>query len=122
MDEQNKLKLQQLAPETEHEIIKSIDKDEDKHTQLLNLSMPESKAKTGGLVGKLCLAVGAKVMLTVNVDVSDGLVNGTRGTVQAIIKIGSEVTLVLVKFDHSQVGAKAIAQSQYRRSCTNQPT
>ena len=113
VDEQNKLKLQQLAPETEHEIIKSIDKDKDKHTQLLNLSMPESKAKTGGLVGELRLAVGAKVMLTVN-DVSDGLVNGTRGTVQAIIKTGSEVTLVLVKFDHSQVGAKAIAQSQCR--------
>ena len=50
-------------------------------------------------------------MLTVNVDVSDGLVNGARGTVQAIIKTGSEVTLVLVKFDHSRVGAKAIAKS-----------
>ena len=50
----------------------------------------------------------------VNVDVSDGLVNGARGTVQAIIKTGSEVTLVLVKFDHSQIGAKAIAQSHYR--------
>ena len=39
---------------------------------------------------------------------SDGLVNGARGTAQAIIKTGSEVTLVLVEFDHSQVGAKAI--------------
>ena len=53
-------------------------------------------------------------MLTVNVDVSDGLVNGARGTVQAIIKTGSDVTLVLVRFDHSRVGLKAIAQSQYR--------
>ena len=34
-------------------------------------------------------------------------------TVEAIIKTGSEVTLVLAKFDHSQVGAKATAQSQY---------
>ena len=48
-------------------------------------------------------------MLTVNVDV-----NGARGTVQAIIQTGSEVSLVLVKFHHCQVGAKAIAQSQYR--------
>ena len=53
-----------------------------------------------------------------NVDVSDGLVNGARGTVQDIIKTGSEVTLVLVKFDHSQVGTTAIAQSQY---CSQYP-
>ena len=114
VDEQNKLKLRQLAPENEHVVIKSIDKDKDKHTQLLDLRMPENKAKTGGLVSELHLAIGAKVMLTVNVDVSDGLVNGARGTVQAIIKSGSEVTLVLVRFDHSRVGTKAIAQSQYR--------
>ena len=85
VDQQSKLKLHELAPEREHEIIKSINSDKDKHTQLLNLSIPESnaksKAKTSGLVGELCLAVGAKVMLTVNVDVSDGLVNGARGTV-----------------------------------------
>ena len=37
--------------------------------------LTEDKSKTGGLVGELHLAVGAKVMLTVNVDVSDELVN-----------------------------------------------
>ena len=108
IDEQNKLKLRELAPEEEHVVI-----NKDKHTQLLDLSMPENKAKTGGLVGELHLSIGAEVMLTVSV-VSDGLVNGARGTVQAIIKTGSEVTLVLVKFDHSQVGTKAIVQNQYR--------
>ena len=41
-----------------------------------------------------------------------GVVNGARGTVQAI-KSGSQVTLVLVKFYRSQGGTKAIAQSQY---------
>ena len=64
-----------------YEIVKSIHKDKDKHTQPLNLSTPESKAKTGGLVGELYFAVGSKVMLTVNIDVSDGLVNRARGTV-----------------------------------------
>ena len=56
-------------------------------------------------------------MPTVNVDVSDGLVNGARGTVQDI-KTGSEVTSLLVKLDHSQVGTTAIAQSQY---CSEYP-
>ena len=85
VDEKNKLKLQEIAPEEQHEVIKSIDRDKDEHTQMLDLRMPDNKAKTGGLVSELCLAVGGKVMLTVKVDVSDGLVNGARGTVKAII-------------------------------------
>ena len=76
--------------------------------------MPTSKANIGGLVSELHLAVGAKVMLTVNVDVSDGLVNGARGTVEAIIRTANEVSLVLFKFNHSRVGATAIAKSHYR--------
>jgi hypothetical protein len=55
----------------EHEIIKSIDKDNDKHTQLLNVSKPENKSKTGGLVGELHLAVGAKVMLSMLMSQTD---------------------------------------------------
>ena len=77
--------------------------------------MPKSRANTGGLVSELHLAVEAKVMLTVNVDVSDGLVNGARGTVKAIIKTGSEVTSVLVKFDAERVGVAAIRNNHYRR-------
>ena len=103
-------KLCELAPEGEHVIIHAIDSTKHKHTQQLNLTMPSSKANTGGLVDELHLAVGAKVMLTVNVDVSDGLVNGARGTVKHIIQGHSgEVNLVLIKFEHYRVGTKSIA-------------
>ena len=66
--------------------------------------MPSNKLDSGGLVAELHLAVSAKDMLTVNVDILDGLVNGARGTVEDVIKIDNEVGLVLVKFDHPRVG------------------
>ena len=68
--------MHQLAPTSEHVVITAIDHTKDKSTSQLNMTMHKNKADTGGLVSKLHLAVGAKVMLTVNIDVSDGLVNG----------------------------------------------
>ena len=46
--------------------------------------------------------------VTTNVDVSDGLVNGARGeVVHVATNTDSKVTHVLVKFDNTDVGAKA---------------
>ena len=47
-------------------------------------------------------------MLTTNVDVSDGLVNGARGEVVHVVT--NSDACVLVKFDNSTVGRKS---SQY---------
>ena len=73
--------------------------------------MPKKKAETSGLVGELHLAMGAKVMLTIKV--SDGLVNGAMRRVVAIITTDNQVTLVLVKFEHDNIGVKAISNSHY---------
>ena len=102
-DEQNILKLDKLA---------AIDCMKHSHTSQFYVTMSTSKANTGGLVGELCLVVGANVMLTV---VSDGLVNGARGTVEAIITTSGEVSIVLVKFNHPRVGMSSIHKSQYRQ-------
>ena len=51
-------------------------------------------------------------MLTTNVDVSDGLVNGE--VVHVVTNSNDEVTCVLVKFDNSTVGCKSIQTSPYR--------
>ena len=56
------------------------------------------------------------MVLTTNVDVSDGLVNGARGEVVHVIVNNSEITSVLVKFDNNRVGLKSIQSSPHRYS------
>lgn len=106
--------LNQLTPEDQQVAIKAFGQSKDTHTSLLDVPMPTSKANTGGLVGVLRLAVGA-VMLVVNIDVSDGLVNGALGTVSGIITTGNQVTTILVKFNSDRVGVAAIQKSHYRQ-------
>ena len=60
---------------------------------------------------QLNLKEGAKIMLTYNIDTSDGLTNGTTGTVVGFIKNDGEpaetsrdVHKVLIKFDEHKDG------------------
>ena len=53
-------------------------------------------------------------MLTTNVDVSDGLVNGARGEVVHVVTNNHNVVkTVLVKFDNTHVGLKAMQSSPH---------
>ena len=90
-----------------------------KHIDLNHLSKEQSE--TGGLHDVLRIAVNARVMLTANVDVSDGLVNGTMGTVVGVITDDeNNVKTILIHFDNATIGLKCMqTTSSYKRVYPN---
>ena len=115
VDTRNNFMLNALAPESEQYSIQACDAvaGQTYHVELTTLS--EKRTDTGGLHSLLKLAIGARIMLTTNVDVSDGLVNGARGEVVHIaVNTENSVTHILVKFDNPEVGAKAKHASHFR--------
>ena len=120
VDKRNEHMLSALACDDEQYVIEAQDSatSETQHINMSNLS--KKKADTGNLHHKLRLAVGAKVMLTINVNVTDGLVNGARGEVLHFITDSNmKVKKILVKFNDKNVGKQAINTSPYRHLYSN---
>ena len=120
VDKRNSEMLNNLASEDQQVAIKSLDSISG-HTAHMNLfKLSEKRTETGGLHSTLKLAVGARVMLTANVDESDGLVNGARGTVVEFVRNGDVIVKILVLFDNPNVGTSAMQSNrstQYNNPC-----
>ncbi|CAB4011987.1 ATP-dependent DNA helicase PIF1 [Paramuricea clavata] len=97
--------------------IKAIYKKKDVNTGLIDVVISTKPSETGGLREVVSVAVGARIMLIVNIDVSHGLANGVCGSVVGIDSTDDNVHAILVQFDSRRVGVKAIAEShQYRQT------
>ena len=72
----------------------------------------DGSVHTTPFLDQLNLKVGARVMLTYNIDTVDGLTNGTMGHVVDYIYENGKVTHVLVKFDDPEDGKELRKQNK----------
>ena len=113
----NKKKLNTIASNEQQVTIRSFEdgKDSTGLIDLKKMKTPKTRNETGGLERELIVAVGARVMMTMNVDTADGLVNGVTGEVVAIKRNDTDkVSVILVKFDNIKVGQRAIESNQWK--------
>ncbi|KAJ8048785.1 ATP-dependent DNA helicase PIF1 [Holothuria leucospilota] len=111
VDDHNEEKLEQL--ETTKHTLPALDNCRDKHTGKLHVLPSTKHTETGGLRQNLRIAKGAKVMLTSNIDVSDGLVNGAVSVVVGFILSDEHVHKVMVKFSDERAGHRTQQHSPY---------
>ena len=111
VDNYNETKLQSL--DTPKYNIKAIDVDQIGGKVIKRHETPHKTTRKDdtALVPDLILAVGARTMLIVNIDVSDGLCNGVSGIIKGI-EFGNSQNMpkaVYVHFDSPRVGQKTRA-------------
>ena len=57
-------------------------------------------------LNNLKIKEGARIMVTLNVNTTDGLVNGSFGTIIKVVLSNGQVNHLIVKFDNPKFGAK----------------
>ncbi|XP_041863244.1 uncharacterized protein LOC121653673 isoform X1 [Melanotaenia boesemani] len=114
VDEYNEEQLMSTCPD--HIVITAQDFGYNKKTGKLELKPDHHiRAKKTALQRELLLGKNARVMLSQNIDVNDGLVNGVCGTVIYIEEPEKNTfpLKVYVKFDDDKVGIKTRKQTIY---------
>ena len=82
---------------------------------LIQAAQNQKQTNTGGLAKLLKLKSGAKVMLTVNIDIQDSLINDQIRIIRHIEFPHSSFCKLYVRFSDEQAGSKAMRSSCLRR-------
>ena len=108
---ENRLKL---LPGREFTNIATDSKNDD-CTELANVTMPTNPHERGNLQKVLTVNINARVMITTNIDVADGLTNGAMGTVTNVVidQTTGKMSLILVASDSKHVGQETRYTSVY---------
>ena len=118
-DEWNTFKLK-LLPGKEFTNIGTDSKKGD-CTELANITMPTNPCETGNLKKILTVKINARVMITTNINVTNGLTNGAMGTVTNVViddRTG-KMSTILVSFDSKHVGQDAMHTGVYKSTNQN---
>ena len=93
----------------------ATDSKKDDCTQLANVTMYTNTCEIGNLQKVLTVKINARVMITTNIDVTDGLTNGAMGTVTNVIidQTTGKMSVILVAFDSEHVGQEIRYTSVY---------
>ena len=108
------MKILKLLPGREFTNI-ATDSKKDDCTELANVTMPMNPCQTGNLQNVLTVKINARVMITTNIDVTDGLTNGAMGTVTNVVidQTTGKISVLVVAFDSEQVGQETRYKSVY---------
>ena len=112
-DEWNEYRLK-LLPGKEFTCI-ATDSKKDDCTELANATMSMNPYETDNLRKVLTVKINARVMITTNIDVTDGLANGAMGTATNVVidETTGKMSTILVAFDSKHVGQETMYTSVY---------
>lgn len=72
-------------------------------------------SETGGLPYNLEIKLGARIMITRNIDIDDKLINGIVGNIVRIMSRNGKVSAIYVKLDDETAGAKSMPSDHLTR-------